>query len=83
MDTMVEHEIAGLAGLHQLYLVLLHQLYLVLRATMLQHHMPALAVKLRLLERSAYATPAYATPASATPAHATRTDMPPHLLPRN
>ena len=60
---MVEHEIAGLAGLHQLYLVL--------RATMLQHHMPALAVKLRLLERSAYATPAYATPAYATPAHAT------------
>jgi hypothetical protein len=63
VDTMVEHEIAGLAGLHQLYLVLLHQLYLVLRATMLQHHMPALAVKLRLLERSAYATPASATPA--------------------
>ena len=75
MDTMVEHDIAGLAGPHQLYLVL--------RATMLSDHLPALAVTLRLLERSAYVTPAPATPAHATPAHATRTGMPPHLLPSN
>ena len=70
MDTMVEHDIAGLAGPHQLHLVL--------RASMLQDHMPALAVTLRLLERSAYVTPAHATQA-----HATRTDMPPPLLPSN